>query len=104
MSLTSYRAAPPRDKPLRALGESSKRSKDAACRAKIRLEGFLRRQPGANADRVRAVCTNAALLWKGFRSRFFRFYDTQFVRKRPQTCPLLPDVPQGTSLSHPTSQ
>ncbi len=85
MSLTSYRAAPPRDKPLRALGESSKRGVRRGLPRQNRLEGFLRRHPGANADRVRAVCTNADPLWKGFRDRFFRFYDSEFVRKRPQT-------------------
>ena len=86
MSLTSYRAAPPRDKPLRALGESLFETVERrGCRAKIRPEGFLRRQPGANADRVRAVCTNAALLWKGFGVRFFRFYDTKTMRKAPET-------------------
>jgi hypothetical protein len=87
---------------LRALEESLlKRSNDAACRAKFRLEGFLRRRPGANAERVRAVCTNAAPLWKGFWTRFFRFYDSQNMRKRPQTGLALPDVAQGTSLSSP---
>ena len=73
MSLTSYRAAPPRDKPLRALGESLfETGKRRGLPRHIRPEGFLRRHPGANADRVRAVCTNAAPLWKGFRARFFR--------------------------------
>ncbi len=44
MSLTSYRAAPPRDKPLRA---SPKTETDLAnAEAPIPSGGFLRRQPG----------------------------------------------------------
>ena len=86
MSLTSYRAAPPRDKPLRALGESiSETGKRRGLPRQIRLEGFLRRRPGANADRVRAVCTNADPLWKVFWARFFRFYDSETVRKPLET-------------------
>src|ERR1700755_1804881 len=85
MSLTSYRAAPPRDKPLRALEESLlETGKRRGLPRQTVSKGFLRRLPGANADRVRAVCTNADPLWKGFASAFFRFYDTQNMRKRPQ--------------------
>src|SRR6201995_2279126 len=86
MSLTSYRAAPPRDKPVGALGESLlETGKRRGLPRQTVSKGFLRRQPGANADRVRAVCTNAAPLWKGFGARFFRFYDAQIVRKPLET-------------------
>jgi hypothetical protein len=48
MSLTSYRAAPPRDKPLRALRETGDETafQRAWARRKSRPQGFLRRQPG----------------------------------------------------------
>src|SRR3977135_4058603 len=48
MSLTSYRAAPPRDKPLHALSKTGAETKLAHARRRrsIRSGGFLRRQPG----------------------------------------------------------
>ena len=48
MSLTSYRAAPPRDKPLRALSKTDAETNLANARGRrsIRSGGFLRRQPG----------------------------------------------------------
>jgi hypothetical protein len=53
---------------------------------------------------VRAVCTNAASLWKGFQTRFFRFYDTPNVSKPTRIRPLLPEVQQGISLSPPITK
>src|SRR5579872_1114700 len=44
MSLTSYRAAPPRDKPLPSLSKKPKRL-DQRPRAPLPSRGFLRRQP-----------------------------------------------------------
>src|SRR3954452_15895459 len=46
MSLTSYRAAPPRDKPLRAFDGSRKRARQRRWRRSVRHGGFLRRRPG----------------------------------------------------------
>src|SRR3982074_390255 len=93
MSLTSYRAAPPRDKPLRALREP------------VTIRGFPTRLSAPNIPSVRlpekatrglkpvgceGVCTNAGLLWKGSRRRFFRFCD-----KRPRPNPPTDDPSQN---------
>src|SRR4051812_874506 len=73
MSLTSYRAAPPRDKDVRALGQGRKSTgATPKGRRSVRSENFLRRQPGAHAPRVRGLCINAGLLWKGPRRMFWR--------------------------------
>src|SRR5882757_6021032 len=74
MSLTSYRAAPPRDKPLRAFEKPKRNESGQRPRAPIdRSGGFLRRQPG-QSPWVRGVCTNARLLWKGLQAIFSGFY------------------------------
>src|SRR5436190_3318013 len=56
MSLTSYRAPPPRDNPLRAFSKAAETAlANAARRRSIRSGGLLRRQPLANA-RGRGGC------------------------------------------------
>jgi hypothetical protein len=75
MSLTSYRAAPPRDKPLRAFLKTEPETNLANARGRrsVRSGGFLRRRPG-QCPWVRGVCTNARPLWKGPRAIFSGFY------------------------------
>src|SRR5215472_4392668 len=111
MSLTSYRAAPPRDKPLHALRESRFLRNRQLTRPAAPFsvpKGSLRRQPGANADRVRAGITNADPLWKGFGAAFFDFMTPHlcedFMRNQPPTRALLPEVSQRISLSRLTSE
>jgi hypothetical protein len=76
MSLTSYRAAPPRDKPLLRLHKKPCRNQwNQRVGAPIDpVRSFLRRQPGQRPW-VRAVCTNANPLWKGLAAGFSEFYD-----------------------------
>jgi hypothetical protein len=88
MSLTSYRAAPPRVKPLHRLlkaGPEVNRPTRVRRRS-IPSGGFLRRQPG-QSHRVRGVCINVALLWKGARARFCRFYDSKTRTWSAKTTP-----------------
>src|ERR1700722_6194966 len=58
MSLTSYRAAPPRDKPLRALRKNRTRNEfgQRLRRRSIPSGGFLRRQPLAKAIKAALGC------------------------------------------------
>jgi hypothetical protein len=71
MSLTSYRAAPPRDKPLRTLSKTNCRNGSGQrFEASIPSGGFLRRQPLPDAGGVAGLCINARLLWKGPRDDF----------------------------------
>jgi hypothetical protein len=94
MSLTSYRAAPPRVKPLHRLlkaGPEVNRPTRVRRRS-IPSGGFLRRQPG-QSHRVRGVCINVALLWKGARTRFYRFYDSKIEGLERQNRPLEPLLP-----------
>ena len=77
MSLTSYRAAPPRDKPLRAF-EKTLRRNELGPRPRAPINPVRRLPEKATPSKcpwVRAVCTNAKRLWKGPRSIFWRFYD-----------------------------
>lgn len=91
MSLTSYRAAPPRVKPLRAfvkmpgtMGQGRRGSRGLLLPSR-RLPW--KATPG-QARRVRAVCTNPNRLWKGLRGGFFRLYDSRERGFRP-VCPAL---------------
>lgn len=83
MSLTSYRAAPPRVKPLRAFAKmpetvgQGRRGSRGLLLPSQRLPW--KATPG-QAHRVRAVCTNPNRLWKGLRGGFFRLYDRSRVR------------------------
>src|SRR6266516_6636144 len=79
MSLTSYRAAPPRVKPCAPFEKPDwKRNRPTPRRQPNRPKGFLRRQPG-HRQRVRGVCINAHLLWKGQKAGF-----EDFVTAKPR--------------------
>src|SRR4029453_513102 len=95
MSLTSYRAAPPRVKPLRCLRKTGPEVNRATRvrRRSILSGGFLRRQPG-QSHRVRGVCINLTLLWKGARPPFCRFYDSKNEGLERQNRPLEPHLPE----------
>ena len=68
MSLTSYRAAPPRDKPVRTFKND---------RRQFNAKGVVPTRPEARegyqgkAPVVPGVCTNDTPLWKGLRAIFF---------------------------------
>src|SRR4029453_13902505 len=103
MSLTSYRAAPPRVKPLRCLRKTGPEVNrpTRVRRRSIPSGGFLRRQPG-QSHRVRGVCINVPLLWKGARPPFCRFYDSKNEGLERQTRPLerlLQETPQKRSFA-----
>ena len=79
MSLTSYRAAPPRDKPLRAFSKTDAET-NLAQRPRAPINPVRRLPEKATLGKcpwVRAVCTNAHPLWKGPRAIFSGFYDGQ---------------------------
>src|SRR5258708_9377980 len=98
MSLTSYRAAPPRDKPLRA---SLKTETDLATpEAPIPSGGFLRRQPGPRPlgasgmyQRRCALERAASDSFRGFMTVKTRYFPRQAPREAP-----LPEVPRKPSL------
>src|ERR1700737_4168395 len=99
MSLTGYRAAPPRETIARLL-KKPKQARQRPRRRSIPSGGFLRRQPG-RCPWVRAVCTNARLLWKGPRAIFSVFYDGQNALSRTQMSlarALLPELAQKPSF------
>src|SRR5262249_36394222 len=78
MSLTSYRAAPPRDKAVARLDrkEGNGKQRPRGARRSLHPNSVLRRHPrGRQARRVRAVCTNDDALWKGSWRGFFQFCD-----------------------------
>src|SRR5262245_2659486 len=91
MSLTSYRAAPPRDKlctPSEKVGDGDE---DQRCSRgfRSRPKGFLGRQPRGKARRVRVLCINRSRLWKGPGERFFDFMTAENApgwAEKPSTC------------------
>src|SRR5664279_5841385 len=85
MSLTSYRAAPPRDKPLRALPENQT---DQGQRLWAPIKSVRRLPEKASPGEcpwVRAVCTNAGRLWKGPWDCICGFYRVQKAPFRRKT-------------------
>ena len=93
MSLTSYRAAPPRVKHLLCLrlnpGDDRLRPALFAWLVSSVPKASLEGNPGAKARRVRGVCIKAGWLWKGLRERFFRLYDRasdRFPLYSPRSC------------------
>src|ERR1700757_3693510 len=88
MSLTSYRAAPPRDKPFARLCEKTGGETGLANAAAAPIPPSPRLPEKATRGpcgrRVRAVCTNADPLWKGCRAAFFRFYDSHHSQSVPK--------------------
>src|SRR5438045_8569799 len=84
MSLTSYRAAPPRDKPLRAFSKTAETAlANAARRRSIRSGGFLRRQPLAYA-RGRGGCVpTRARFGKARQAGFQDFMMAKSAKSRP---------------------
>src|SRR3954470_24591095 len=104
MSLTSYRAAPPRVKPVQRF--SSEKHQDLLANAFARRafdpNSFRRRlEPvGQTGHRVQAVCTNANRVWKGLCGSFLSDCDTshrdpyhsnkpafQLLKNDPANCP-----------------
>src|SRR6266576_1530527 len=84
MSLTSYRAAPPRDKPLRA---SPKTETDLAnAEAPIPSGDFLRRQPGPKPLGASGMYQRRCALERG-RERSFREFMTAKTRYFPRQIP-----------------
>src|SRR5579871_677851 len=89
MSLTSYRAAPPRDKPCAPSEEKAGKTckwpglATAPILRPERLPEKATRKP--LGTRARGVCTNAGPLWKGCRGRFFRFCDREMGRNRSKS-------------------
>src|ERR1700686_2042887 len=77
MSLTSYRAAPPRDKPLRALPKNRvpKRLGPTHGERADPVRRLPEKAPLGNAPGSRAVCTNVRVLWKGPDADFRGIYD-----------------------------
>src|SRR5260221_7422218 len=99
MSLTSFRAAPPRDKPLRAFSEKPKRIWPTP-EAPIPSGGFLRRQPGPRPlgasgmyQRRCALERAASDSFRGFMTVKTRYFPRQAPREAP-----LPEVPRKPSL------
>src|SRR5581483_4968357 len=84
MSLTSYRAAPPRDKPCRLLSGSGVRERASDSRADRSLDLPEKAIPSGHARGVRALCINQELVWEGFWPVFFRFCDGLSVQKKGQ--------------------
>src|SRR3954471_4857919 len=77
MSLTSYRAAPPRDKPLRALsGRETNRSQRRKASSGQVLR-FLRRQPGASPLGAKRYVSMLARFGKGRMVSFRGFYPAE---------------------------
>src|SRR5436305_14478567 len=100
MSLTSYRAAPPRVKPFYAPSRAGpETNRPTRRRRPKRPKGFLRRQPG-HRQRVRGVCINASLLWKGPKRAVELFVTpkTLFCAGNDVVEPALPETAQKRSL------
>src|SRR4051794_2620120 len=75
MSLTSYRAAPPRDKPLRAFKKTIPKRiwHNAGRRRSIRSGGFLRRLPLADANGCKRYVPTQTRFGKARRRSFELF-------------------------------
>jgi hypothetical protein len=85
MSLTSYRAAPPRDKPLRAFS-SKNRNGFGHAEAPIPSGGFLRRQPGPKPLGCERYVPTPMRFGKG-RERSFRGFMIVKTRYFPRQTP-----------------
>src|ERR1700733_4108057 len=98
MSLTSYRAAPPRDKLLRAFEKTGTETNwaHAQGRRSIPSGGFLRRRPGQMPLGASRMYQRKAALERPA-IQLLRFYD---VTKRPNrpSAPLLPESAQKPSV------
>src|SRR3979411_1331048 len=105
MILTSYRAAPPRDKPLRALPKN-RVPKRLGQRASAPINPVRRLPEKATLGKcpwVRAVCTNAGALWKGPRAIFSGFYDGQNPPFRAK-CTLQSTLARTFAKAQPSGQ
>jgi hypothetical protein len=105
MSLTSYRAAPPRDKPLRALSNAETNLANAQARRSILSGGFLRRQPWPKALGCEAYVPTPVHFGKGPEAIFEDFMtikNRHFAPKRPLPKALLPEVTQKPSFAAKT--
>src|SRR6185437_1743352 len=107
MSLTSYRAAPPRDKPLRACLEKTSGETGLVNAATAPIlsvpKGFLRRQPGGHmAGGCGRYVPTQARFGKGAAGGFFDFVTGKWGRnglKPSRRSSLLPKVRSRTNLS-----
>src|SRR5882724_635374 len=83
MSLTSYRAAPPRDKPLRALPKTNCRNGSGQRpKAPFPSGGFLRRQPLAMPSGRGGYVPTRACFGKGRELTFEDFVTAKFAKSR----------------------
>src|SRR4051812_17798720 len=102
MSLTSYRAAPPRDKPLRAFKKTIPKRiwHNAGRRRSIRSGGFLRRLPLADAMGASGMYQREPALERpvGDLLSFLWWLKGAFVAPGRPNRPLVPESRQTASL------